>query len=199
MMDVHAGGHAQKEELAEMMRLLKPSYFMPIHGQYSMLVEHAKLAQKTLNLPAQKTIVAENGQVVEVTAQNVSLTKENVPCSLVMVDGLGIGDIGQVVLRDRQTLAEDGMFVIIVLVDRETGKVKTSPDIISRGFVYLKESKKLLFEARKITVAIINNMANGGRGAKWLYAKEEIRNKLGDFLFAKTHRRPMILPVIIEV
>ncbi len=199
MMDIHAGGHAQREELAEMMRLLKPAYFMPMHGQYSMLVEHAKLAQKVLNLPPENTIVAENGQVVEASSQKVILTKEEVPCSLVMVDGLGIGDVGQVVLRDRQTLAEDGMFVIIALVDRKRGKVRSSPDIISRGFVYLKESKNLLFEARKRTIEIINRASGNAHGANWLYVKEEVRNKLGDFLFTKTHRRPMILPVIIEV
>ncbi len=199
MMDIHAGGHAQREELAEMMRLLKPNFFMPIHGQYSMLVEHSKLAREVLNLPPENTIVAENGQVVLLTSQKAILTSQEVPSSIVMVDGLGIGDVGEVVLRDRQTLAEDGMFVIIAVVDQKTGKVRLSPDIISRGFVYLRESKNLLFEARKKTIEIINRAGGKAKGANWLYVKEEIRDKLGDFLFAKTHRRPMVLPVIIEV
>jgi ribonuclease J len=114
-----------------------------------------------------------------------------------MVDGLGIGDVGEVVLRDRKVLAEDGMFVIIAVVDKNQGKVKGSPDIISRGFIYLRESKDLLYQTRKKVIQIINSSADNGKTANWV--KDEIRNKIGSFLYTKTERKPMILPVIIEV
>jgi len=116
-----------------------------------------------------------------------------------MVDGLGVGDVGEVVLRDRQMLAKDGMFTIVVVVDRQTGQVKGSPDIISRGFVYLRESKELLRDTRKRVVTIVNEAAGSGGAVNWSYIKDEIRNKIGQFLFQKTERRPMILPVVIEV
>ena len=198
MMDIHAGGHAQQEELMEMMRLMRPKFFMPIHGQYSMLVANCELAE-SVGIPHQNIILVENGQVVTLTQKSFTIEKEKVPSFYVMVDGLGVGDIGEVVLRDRQVLAEDGMFVIVAVIDRLTGKVKGSPDIISRGFVYLRESKELLKETRKKTVEIINHATGSGGAVNWSYIKDEIRNKIGDFLFTKTERRPMVLPVVIEV
>jgi ribonuclease J len=116
-----------------------------------------------------------------------------------MVDGLGVGDVGEVVLRDRKTLAKDGMFVIVAIIDRNTGRVKGSPEIISRGFVYLRESKQLLADTRKKTIGIVNKAVGSGGAVNWSYIKDEIRNKVGDFLYTKTQRRPMILPVVIEV
>ena len=116
-----------------------------------------------------------------------------------MVDGLGIGDVGEVVLRDRQALSSDGMFVIVVVVDRLAGKVKGSPDIISRGFVYLRESKDLLKETRMRVIGIVDKAAGAGGAVNWIYVKDELRNKIGEFLFLKTKRRPMVLPVVIEV
>jgi ribonuclease J len=116
-----------------------------------------------------------------------------------MVDGLGIGDVGEVVLRDRQMLAEDGIFVIIAVVNRKTGKVQDSPDIISRGFVYLRESKDLLYQTRKRVILTIEKATNSGQVINWTYIKDSVRNNIGDFLFQKTKRRPMVLPVIIEV
>ena len=116
-----------------------------------------------------------------------------------MVDGLGVGDVGEVVLRDRQTLSKDGMFVIVAIIDRTTGKVRGSPDIISRGFVYLRESKELLYETRKRVIDIVNHTTTSGGAVNWSYVKDNIRNRIGDFLYTKTERRPMILPVVIEV
>ena len=116
-----------------------------------------------------------------------------------MVDGLGIGDVGEVVLRDRQNLAKDGIFVIIAVVDRQTGTIKGSPDIISRGFVYLRESKDLLREVRKRTIATVNRSAGSGGPINWIYVRDLVRNQISEFLFVKTERRPMVLPVIIEV
>ncbi|MDO8601351.1 MAG: ribonuclease J [bacterium] len=198
MMDIHAGGHAQREELREMIRMMNPQFFLPVHGQYSMLIANADLARE-VGIPEKNIVVAENGQVVDVSQRGISIEKIQVPANYIMVDGLGVGDIGEIVLRDRQMLAEDGMFVIVAIVDRTTGKVKGSPDIISRGFVYLRESKDLLYETRKKAIEIINKTIGSGKAVNWIYVKDELRNKLGDFLFTKTQRRPMVLPVVIEV
>ncbi len=198
MMDIHASGHAKEEELKEMLRIMKPKFFLPIYGQYSMLVRHAQLAEE-VGLLKQNIMVAENGEVVNLSSKRIFIEKKRVPSNYVMVDGLGIGDVGEVVLRDRQTLAKDGMFVIVAVVDRQAGRVKGSPDIISRGFVYLKESKELLKETRKKVTDIVNRAAGSGGAVNWSYVKNEIRNKIGQFLFSKTQRRPMILPVVIEV
>ena len=198
MMDIHAGGHAKQEELMEMTRLMKPKFFVPFHGQYSMLAANAELA-RSVGIPEQNIIIAENGQIISVNPNQIALEKETAPSSFVMVDGLGVGDIGEVVLRDRQVLAHDGMFVIVAVIDRITGKIKGSPDIISRGFVYLRESKDLLKETRAKTVEIINKAVAGNGAVNWSHVKDDIRNKIGDFLFTKTERRPMILPVIIEI
>jgi ribonuclease J len=116
-----------------------------------------------------------------------------------MVDGLGVGDVGEIVLRDRQMLAKDGMFVIVAVIDRKTGRVMGSPDIISRGFVYLRESKELLKDTRRKVIDIVNKTVGSGGAVNWVYVKDEIRNKIGQFLFTKTRRRPIILPVVIEV
>lgn len=198
MLDIHASGHAYQTELSEMLKIMRPKLFVPLHGQYSMLVKHAELAEKN-GLDKKNIKVAENGQVIELSRSKMMVKKENIPANYVMVDGLGVGDVGQVVLRDRQNLAQDGMFVIVVIVDRQEGCVKGSPDIISRGFVYLRESKGLLQEARKKVINIVNNATSQGTGVNQTLAKEEIRNKIGNFLFSKTKRRPMVLPVVIEV
>ncbi len=198
MMDIHAGGHGQQEELLEMLKIMRPKCFLPIHGQISMLVAHNELA-KAAGLSEKNVLLIENGQIIRLFANGISVEKKRAAHYYVMVDGLGIGDIGEVVLRDRQMLAKDGMFVIVAVVDRQTGKVKSSPDIISRGFVYLRESKQLLAETRKKVIAIVNKAAGKGGAVNWAYIKDEIRNKIGQFLYKKTQRRPIILPVVIEV
>ena len=198
MMDIHAGGHAQEEELKEMINIMKPKFFIPIHGQYSMLVSHAQLAKES-GIPEKNILVAENGHIINLSREKIFTEKEKAAANYVMVDGLGIGDVGEVVLRDRHMLAKDGMFVIVAAVDKQTGKVKGSPDIISRGFVYLRESKELLKETRKRVVNIVDKSAGSGGAVNWVFVKDEIRNKIGQFLFSKTQRRPIILPVVIEV
>jgi len=198
MMDIHASGHARREELREMIKIMKPKFFIPVHGQYSMLVNHAELA-KECGIPEKNIAVLENGDILRVENSKIKMEKEKAPANYVMVDGLGIGDFGEVVLRDRQALANDGIFVIITVVNSQTGKVVGSPDIISRGFVYLRKSQNLLAETRKKTIEIVNQAAGQGKSVNWAYVKNIIRNKLGDFLFSKTKKRPMILPVVIEV
>jgi ribonuclease J len=198
MMDIHAGGHAQIEELREMIKIMRPKFFIPVHGQYSMLINHGEIAKAMGVLPG-NVLIAENGQIINLNLKELFVEKKTVPSNYIMVDGLGIGDVGEVVLRDRQMLAKDGMFVIVAIIDRQTGKVRGSPDIISRGFVYLRESKDLLAQTRRKLIEIIDKAAGDGGAVNWVYVKDEIRNKIGDFLHSKTKRRPMILPVVIEV
>jgi ribonuclease J len=198
MMDIHAGGHGQRSELKEMIEIMKPQFFMPIHGQYSMLFSHAEIA-KEAGIPEKNIIVVENGKIINLSQRKFFVDREAAPSNYVMIDGLGVGDVGEVVLRDRQMLAKDGMFVIVAIVDKATGRVKGSPDIISRGFVYLRESKDLLRETRKKVIMIVDHAATSGGAVNWTYIKDEIRNKIGQFLFTKTQRKPIILPVVIEV
>lgn len=194
MMDIHAGGHAHQDEIKKMIKIMNPRYLFPVHGQYSMFIAMKHMAIEKLNFPEKNIIIAENGNIVNLSKNGASLSQKKVPSSDIMVDGLGVGDIGEVVLNDRKALAEDGMFVIIAVVDRETGKIKGSPDIISRGFVYLRESKNLLHQTRKKTIQII---AASNKDKKEI--KSEIKEKVEQFLYQKTERKPMVLPVIIEV
>jgi ribonuclease J len=198
MMDIHASGHAREDELKKMIEIIKPKFFIPIHGQYSMMVAHANLAHQA-GIPEKNIFIAENGQIINLNSNKVFIEKNIIPSDYVMVDGLGVGDIKEIVLRDRNMLSRDGMFVIIVIIDRQTGKIKNSPDIISRGFVYLKESKELLKETRKKIINIINHIARSSKTLNLIYLKDELRSKIGQFLYTKTKRRPMILPVIIEI
>jgi ribonuclease J len=199
MMDIHAGGHAHRDEIKQMIDIIKPKFFMPLHGQYSMLFANSRLAQDECGMKEENIILADNGQVINLTPEKIFIEKNIVPSEYIMVDGLGIGDVGEVVIRDRQMLAKDGIFVIIAVVNRKTGKVQDSPDIISRGFVYLKESKDLLYQSRKKVVVTIEKATGSGKVINWTYIKDNVRNTLGDFLFQKTQRRPMVLPVIIKV
>lgn len=197
MMDIHAGGHGNKEDLRTMLKLIKPKFFMPIHGQYSMMVNHGFLANEE-GVPEKNVIIADNGTVVHLDKDKFWFDRERAPFDYVFVDGLGVGDIGNVVLRDRQILSEDGMFVVVTLVDHSTHTVMGSPDIISRGFIYLKENRDLLMQVRKKIRQIVDSRRNAGE-LNTADLKDQIRNQIGLFLFQKTQRRPMVLPVVIEV
>ncbi len=201
MMDVHAGGHAKQEDLKLMMRLLKPEYFMPIEGNHFMLQAHAELAEQ-VGISKEKIFVADNGQVVEFRREKGQvvgvLTEERVPSDYVMVDGLGVGDVSNIVLRDRQVMAADGMIVIIATIDSSTGEIIGNPDIISRGFVYMKENKELI-EKTRMKVKRMVKALDTTTPADDDYIKNKIRNEIGAFLFGQTKRRPMVLPVVIRV
>lgn len=202
MMDVHAGGHAKQEDLKLMMRLLKPEYFMPIEANHYMLQAHADLAEQ-VGIQKNKIFVADNGQIVEFgKAANGEisgkLTKDKVITDYVMVDGLGVGDVSNIVLRDRRVMAEDGMIVIIATIDAKTGDTIGNPDIISRGFVYMKENKELIQKTRMKVKKIVKDH-NPRTPADDDYVKNKIRNDVGQFLFSQTKRRPMVLPVVIKV
>ncbi|MBU0636971.1 MAG: ribonuclease J [Patescibacteria group bacterium] len=202
MMDVHAGGHAKQEDLKLMMRLLKPEYFMPIEGNHYMLQAHAELAEQ-VNINKNKIFVADNGQVVEFVkdSQDIivgKLTNEKVPANYIMVDGLGVGDVSNIVLRDRRVMAEDGMIVIITTIDSKTGDPIGNPDIISRGFIYMKENKELIQKTRmKVKKIVKDHVLKTSIDDD--YIKNKIRNDIGQFLFSQTKKRPMVLPVVIKV
>ncbi len=198
MLDIHSSGHAPQEELKTVMRYIKPRFFLPIHGYYFMRWRNAQLAREELKLKPENTLLPDNGDVVEITKESVTLNGEQIPAFYVMVDGLGVGDVGEVVLRDRRTLAEEGMVVIIATVSKQTGKVLKNPDIISRGFIYLKENQDLLDEIRRKIRGIMGH-APKDQSMDADYAKTLIRDQIGQFLYNKTERRPMILPVIIEI
>ena len=198
MMDVHAGGHAQREDLKMMINLIKPKFFIPIHGNYYMLKLHAELAE-SVGIPAGNTIVLGNGKALEIDSNAATVTKEKIPSNYVMVDGLGVGDVGNVVLRDRQMMSKDGMFTIIVVIDSKTGKMLGEADIISRGFIYMKGSTGLINETKKKVKEIVNKKTTSEHSVNWAYIQDNVRDLIGQFLFKKTKRRPMILPVVIEV
>ncbi|HQB50911.1 MAG TPA: ribonuclease J [bacterium] len=208
MMDVHAGGHAKQEDLKLMMRLLKPQYFMPIEGNHYLLQAHAELAQQ-VGIPSSNIFVADNGQVVSLERRGRDivgqLTKEKVNTDYVMVDGLGVGDVSDIVLRDRKTMAEDGMIVVIATIDSKTGDPIGNPDIISRGFIYMKDNKDLIQDTRMRIKKIVKetDFLTGTLGKNISgdddQLKNKIRNDVNQFLFNKTKRRPMVLPVVIKV
>ncbi|MDO8495859.1 MAG: ribonuclease J [bacterium] len=198
MLDVHAGGHGNKEDLRRMIQLMKPKFFFPIHGQYSMMINHGTMAQVEGVLP-ENVIIADNGSITHIEKDKWWFDREKAPDDYIFVDGLGVGDIGNVVLRDRQILAEDGMFVVIALVQHtpQGHKLMASPDIISRGFIYLKENKEMLMHVRRKIRQVVESQ--GMYEPNFAYLKDQLRNQIGLFLFQKTQRRPMILPVVIEV
>ncbi len=198
MMDIHASGHASQEELKELISYLKPKFFMPIHGQFSMMYTHADLA-KEQGIPEKNIVVPENGNVIALTSNQITIEKKSVPANLIMVDGLGVGDVGEIVLRDRQNLAKDGMFVIIVVVNRQKGTVQGSPDIISRGFIYLRESKDLLRDVRRRVIEVVNKASSTSGAVNWVHVRDDIKKEVASFLQKKVNRHPMVLPVIIEV
>ena len=193
--NVHVSGHAAQEEQKLMLSLLRPKFFLPVHGEYRQLVLHAKLAY-SLGIPEQHILVAEDGDVVEVT-ENEFKTVEHTPCGNVFVDGLGVGDIGQIVLRDRQVLAQDGILMVVLTVDRESGQPLAGPDIVSRGFVYMRDSEELLANARSRVLDSFDGL--NGHSSDWSFVKDKIRHTLSEFLYEQTHRRPMVLPVVMEV
>jgi len=201
LMDVHTSGHANQEDLKLMLALIKPQYFMPVHGERHRLMLHTQIAQDMGIVDEEHCLVADDGQVVEFMDSKGSVTNKRVPASYVMVDGLGVGDVGNIVLRDRKAMAQDGIFVIIVTVDHETGEIATSPDIISRGFIYMRENEQLVHKARTEIKKVFSKHSPDKSGPKtdWGFAKQKLRDELGEFLFKETERRPMVIPVIIEI
>ena len=193
---VHVSGHASQEELKIMHNLVRPKFFMPVHGEYRHLVKHARLAE-SLRMDHKNIVIAENGAVVELTRDKIC-TNGKIMAGNVLIDGLGVGDVGNIVLRDRRQLSQDGIMIVVVGVDGATNQIVSGPDIVSRGFVYVREAEDLMGEARdKVQVAL--DKCEENNNTEWSALKTAIRDSLGRFLFEKTRRRPMIIPIIMEV
>ena len=193
--NVHVSGHGAQEELKLMLSLLRPRFFIPVHGEYRQLVLHAKLAY-TLGTPEDHIVVAEDGDLIEVTQEGIHLV-DHTAAGNVFVDGLSVGDVGQIVLRDRKVLSQDGILMTVITVDKETGQPIAGPDIVSRGFVYMRDADELLASARERVLDSLIGL--NGHSSDWAYVKDKIKNTLSEFLYEKTHRRPMIIPVVMEV
>lgn len=197
ILDIHSSGHAPKEDLVTVMKLIKPKFLMPIHGYYFMRHQNGQNGIEAGILRGNIRVM-DNGQVALLTKDQFIISSETVPANYIMVDGLGVGDVGEVVLRDRRVLAQEGMVVIIVTLDRKTGRVLKNPDIISRGFIYLKENQEMLDEMRKRIRGIVSRIPQH-QNVDADYLKTLFRDQIGQFLYNKTYRRPMILPVVIEI
>lgn len=195
--DIHASGHGPKEDMKLMIQAMKPRFFIPVHGYYFKRAANKDNAIETGMLP-ENVLLMDNGQVAEFTPETARITEEQVDAYMVMVDGLGVGDVGEVVLRDRRILSEEGMMVMIITLDRQKGHLLKKPDIISRGFIYLKDNQEIIEEVRRRLKHIIEQIPLH-QTLDPDYVKSLIRDQIGAFLYAKTKRRPMILPVIIEV
>ena len=193
---VHVSGHASQEEQKMMLNIVKPKFFVPVHGEYRHLVKHAQLANR-LGMPSKNIFVGENGQIIEFTKDKGALTSK-VTSGQILVDGLGVGDVGNVVLRDRKQLSEDGIMIVVLGIDRASHTVTAGPDIVSRGFVYVKESDELMDEAKEKVLAVLER-CDQRRINDWAGIKTQIRDGLSKFLYDKTRRRPMIIPIVMEM
>ncbi len=198
--DVHSSGHANAEELIWIHKKIHPKFFIPVHGYHYMLRMHADI-EKQLGMMEENIIVPDNGMIIEIQNQGDKIValKEKAPCEMIVVDGTSVGKIQDVVMRDRQTLAEDGMFVVIGVIDSHTHTLKKSPDLISRGFVYLKESQELLYQTRLLTKKVIEDSLAKGGFVNLDQMKQDISEATTKFLLQKTAKRPVIIPVIISI
>lgn len=194
--DVHVSGHACQEELKMIMGIVKPKYFIPVHGELKHLRKHAGLAL-SMGIPKENILIADNGRVAEISKKALRCTS-TVPAGRVFVDGYGVGDVGSVVLRDRKHLAQDGLVIVAVCIDRESGMIVSGPDVVTRGFVYVKESEELINAAREVAVEAIEAQTDGGY-FDWNSIKASIRDEISHLMYERTKRSPMILPVIMEV
>ncbi len=194
--DAHVSGHACQEEIKLIYTLVKPRYAIPVHGEYKHLKAQAKLAMD-LGISKEDIYILESGDVLELDHEEAKVTGK-VPVGDILVDGLGVGDVGNIVLRDRQHLAEDGIMIVVLALDQASGYLVSGPDIVSRGFVYVKESDELMEEARERMTDVIENCLDRGI-TDWGKIKNSIKDSLGDYVWKKTKRRPMILPIILEV
>ena len=193
---VHVSGHACQEEQKLILALAKPKYFIPVHGEYRQLVAHSETAQK-MGISKDNIIMMQNGRVLEIDENSAELTT-TVPSGRVLVDGLGVGDVGNIVLRDRQHLSQDGLIIIVLTMDSATGEVVAGPDVISRGFVYVRESENLMDEVKSVVRHEVKKCEE--RGVRdWSTIKTSVRENLRDYIFMKTKRNPMIIPIIMEV
>ncbi len=195
MYEVHVSGHACQEELKLMQSLTKPKFFIPVHGEYKHLKKHADLARQ-MGMPNENIIIAEIGNVIETDGVTMKIVSQ-VPSGRVLVDGLGVGDVGSIVLRDRKHLAQDGLIIIVIGIEKATNEIVAGPDIISRGFVYVRESEELIVQAKAVLTNTLSNCSYAEL-KEWNTLKGKMRDALSDYIYEKTKRSPMILPIIME-
>jgi len=194
--DVHVSGHACQEELKLMLSLVRPKYFMPVHGEYRFLKQHGQLAVET-GVEKENIFISENGRILEIDKNSAKLTTQ-VTSGIVLVDGLGVGDVGNIVLRDRQLLSENGMIIVVISLDRRTAKVVSGPDIVTRGFVYVRENEPLIDEIKEVAKKELTKCEEQGI-REWSTIKTKVRESLIKYIYTKTKRQPMILPILMDV
>ncbi len=194
---VHVSGHGSQEDLKTMLSLVKPKYFIPVHGEHRMLVSHAELAE-SLGVEKKNILIGENGTLFEFTSRGGKINPQRVQAGPVFVDGLGVGDVGNIVIRDRQQLAQDGVVIVVIALEKGSNQVLAGPDIVSRGFVYVRDSEALLTEARERIESVLDR-CEAGNVSEWNAIKTQVRDALGKYFFDRTKRRPMILTIIQEV
>ena len=194
--NVHVSGHACQEEQKLIIALAKPKYFIPVHGEYRQLRAHAETA-KEMGIPTENIFILENGKTLELNKKEMKITN-SVPCGKILVDGLGVGDVGNIVLRDRQHLSQDGLIVIVMTMDGSTGEIVSGPDVVSRGFVYVRESETLMDDVKRVIKQEVKNFEEDGV-RDWSTIKSTLKDDLRDYIFQRTKRNPMILPIIMEV
>ena len=194
--DIHVSGHACQEEQKLMLSLVRPKYFIPVHGEYRQLIAHSETAKK-VGIKPENIFLTTNGRILELNEDEATLTG-TVPFGKIMVDGLGVGDVGNIVLRDRQHLSQDGLIIVVMSMDSATGEIVAGPDVISRGFVYVRESENLMEDVKKMLKEEVRKLEEHGV-RDWSTIKSRLKDSLRDYIFAKTKRNPMILPIIMEV
>ena len=195
--DIHVSGHACQEELKLMHSLIKPKFFMPVHGEYRHLIQHARLAE-SLGLKSENIFVLENGNILNVNKKKAYKDEQHVDADAILVDGLGVGDVGNIVLRDRKLLSESGLIIVVAAIDKESNVIVSGPDIISRGFVYVRENEKLIEEARRVAEDAIEKCQRKNI-RDWNTMKSKVRDSLGSYIYQTTKRDPIILPIFLEV
>lgn len=193
---IHVSGHGSQEELKLILNLVRPKYLIPVHGEYRMLKCHGMLAEE-IGIPAENVFVGENGQVLEFTKETGRFAGK-VTAGKIFVDGLGIGDVGNIVIRDRRQLSQEGVLIVVITLDKQTGCVVAGPDVVSRGFVYVRDAEVLMREAREVIKGVLER-TESGPVTQWAPIKASVREAVGKYLYNKTGRRPMILPIIMEV
>ena len=196
LQDIHVSGHACQEEQKLMITLVKPKYFIPVHGEYRQLIAHAETAKK-IGISHENIFISENGKVLELNEDEAKFTG-HVQSGRVLVDGLGVGDVGNIVLKDRQRLSQDGLIIVVITLDSRSGKIVAGPDVISRGFVYVRESENLMEEIKKL-LRIELQKCEEKHITDWSTLKLVVREELGDFIYKKTKREPMLIPIIMEI
>lgn len=194
--DAHVSGHACQEELKLIYSLVKPKYAIPVHGEYRHLKANAGVA-RSLGIPKENVFIIQSGDVLELCDESAKVV-DKVHTGAILVDGLGVGDVGNIVLRDRQHLAEDGIIIVVLTLERRTNRLLAGPDIVSRGFVYVRESEQLMEDARKAVSESLDKCLKG-RHTDWNKIKLVIRDTMNDYIWKKTKRRPMVIPIIMDV